>query len=89
MRNILAQCWFDKEKCFDGINGLENYRAEYDDKKKKLGNKPVHDWSSHPSDAFRTFAVSDTRRLVEMPKGIVIPGMSSAPRTNSSGWMVA
>lgn len=56
-RNILAQCWFDKDKCAEGIKALENYRAEYDEEKKKLGNRPLHDWSSHGSSAFITFAV--------------------------------
>lgn len=57
MRNILAQCWFDEDKCSKGIMALENYRAEYDEEKKKLGNRPLHDWACHGADAFRTFAV--------------------------------
>jgi hypothetical protein len=55
IRNILSSCWFDKEKCARGIAALEGYRAEYDDKKKKLGNRPVHDQWSHGADGFRTF----------------------------------
>jgi phage terminase large subunit len=57
MRNILAQCWFDADKCAQGITALENWQAEYDETKKKLGNKPLHNWASHGADAFRTFAV--------------------------------
>lgn len=57
VRNILASCWFDETKCSKGIMALENYRAEYDEEKKKLSNRPIHDWSSHAADAFRTFAV--------------------------------
>lgn len=58
MRNIIAQCWFDEERCGQqGILGLENWQAEYDEDKKKLGNRPLHNWASHPADAFRTFAV--------------------------------
>lgn len=54
-RNAIAISWFDEEKCSKGLAALENYRAEYDDKKKKLGNRPLHDWTSHASDGFRTF----------------------------------
>jgi hypothetical protein len=54
-RNVIAISWFDEGKCGKGLNGLENYRAEYDDKKKKLGDRPLHDWTSNPADAFRTF----------------------------------
>ncbi len=56
-RNILSQCWFDEKKCNRGILALEGYRAEYDEEKHKLSNRPLHDWTSHGADAFRTFAV--------------------------------
>jgi uncharacterized protein (UPF0254 family) len=57
VRNILPLCWFDKDKCSQGISALKNYRAEYDEEKKKLSNRPLHDWSSHGASAFITFAV--------------------------------
>lgn len=57
VRNILAQCWFDEKKCAKGIAALEGYRAEYDEEKKILSNRPLHDWCSHGADSFRTFAV--------------------------------
>ena len=57
VRNILAQCWFDKEKCATGISALKSYHAEYDEEKKVIGLRAKHDWSSHAADAFRTFAV--------------------------------
>ena len=83
VRNILGQCWFDEIKCAQGISALEAYRAEYDDEKKKLGNSPVHDWSSHGSSAFITFAVGykDMYRAGYMQP--IIPGSSSRV---SSGW---
>ena len=56
-RNMLARCWFDEDKCKHGIMCLENYKAEYDEIKKKLSNRPLHDWSSHGADSYRTFAV--------------------------------
>jgi len=83
VRNILSQCNFDEILCADGISGLENYRAEYDNKKKKLGNRPVHDWSSHPSSAFITFAVSDHRKNL-LPK-LTLPGVGIA--NGGGGWM--
>jgi len=57
MRNMMARCWFDEEKCKHGIMCLENYKSEYDEEKKILGNRPNHDWASHGSDSYRTFAV--------------------------------
>ncbi len=56
-RTALGSCWFDERKCYQGINALENYKAAYNDEKKKLDNRPLHDWSSHGASAFITFAV--------------------------------
>jgi len=56
VRNILSQCVFDAEKCAGGIHALEEYRKEWDDKLGCFKNKPLHNWASHPSDAFRTLA---------------------------------
>jgi hypothetical protein len=63
VRMLIPFCWFDAKKCARGISALEGYRAEYDDKKKKLGNRPSHTWESHGADGFRTFAVGYTPRL--------------------------
>jgi len=65
VRMILPLCWFDAEKCAKGISALEGYRAEYDEVKKKLGNRPLHSWESHGADSFRTFAVGYTPQLAE------------------------
>ena len=64
VRNIMALCYFDERKCSKGISALEGYHAEYDEEKKKLGNRPKHDWCSHGADAFRTFAVGYKPRVI-------------------------
>lgn len=56
-RMLLPRCWFDKDKCKDGLEALRQYRTEWDDKRKAFGNKPLHDWTSHPADAFRYLAM--------------------------------
>jgi len=60
-RSILSQCWFDKDKCFRGIECLKNYRKEWDEKNKVFKTKPKHDWASHGADAFRRFAIGYRR----------------------------
>ena len=57
VRLVLRQCWFDQAKCRDGIEGLRAYRRSWDEVKKVFSDSPVHDWSSHPTDAFRQFAL--------------------------------
>jgi phage terminase large subunit len=57
VRQIIGLCWFDETRCSKGISALEGYCAEYDEVKKKLGNRPLHNWCSHGADGFRTFGV--------------------------------
>ena len=57
-RMIFNQCWFDKTKCYRGIQALKNYRKSWDEKNKVFRPTPLHDWASHGADAFRVFAVS-------------------------------
>lgn len=57
-RSLFGKCWFDSEKCKNGINALKNYRKLYDEKRKTYLNQPYHDWSSNAADAFRYMAIS-------------------------------
>ena len=54
IRSILSQCWFDQDRCRDGLSALECYRSEWDEKMKRPGLHPVHDWASHGASAMRT-----------------------------------
>ena len=56
-RLLLPRCWFDARKCDSGIEALRQYRTEFDEKRKTFRASPLHDWSSHPADAFRYLAV--------------------------------
>lgn len=44
---------WDAEKCANGIEALKMYRREWDTENKVFKITPVHDWSSHPADAYR------------------------------------
>jgi phage terminase large subunit len=70
-RSIFSQCRFDQERCGDGIQGLRHYRwapiaSAVEPPERTTGEKrpvdmrptPLHDWASHPADAFCTLAVS-------------------------------
>lgn len=63
VRKLLPICSFDAEKCAHGIDALRSYRREWDDKLRNYRDKPVHDWASDPSDAFRTFAMGKPREI--------------------------
>jgi hypothetical protein len=57
VRNVLPTCWIDQTNCADLIKGLEHYRKEWDEKLGTFKSKAHHDWASHPSKSFETFAV--------------------------------
>jgi phage terminase large subunit len=63
-RTIFGKCFFDSEKCADGIRALRHYRYEVEEAKSDpagghiaLSKVPWHDLASHGADAFRTAAV--------------------------------
>lgn len=58
VRKVLPQCWFDAERCNEGIEALRQYQREYDEDKKAFRQTPRHDWCSHPADAFRMLAIA-------------------------------
>jgi hypothetical protein len=58
VRRVLPTCYFDVEFCARGIECLENYQYEYDEKTGTFRNYPLHNWASNGSDAFREFAQS-------------------------------
>lgn len=57
VRQLLPKCVFDAAKCETGLNALRAYRVEFDPKTRTPRSKPLHDWASHPADAFRELAV--------------------------------
>ena len=56
VRMALPKCRFDREKCAHGLAALRQYAKSYD-AKNKVWSKPIHNWASHPADAFRYGAI--------------------------------
>lgn len=64
-RSMLYSCYFDAEKCAEGITALKNYRQEFDDKGQIFKNQPVHDIYSHGADGFRTYATVSRDEIIQ------------------------
>lgn len=60
-RSLIPRCYFDREKCKEGIDALVSYHRKYDRERKVFHDRPEHDWSSHFADAFRYLALSLTQ----------------------------
>ncbi len=56
-RKAFPRMYFDV-KCNEAIEALRQYQREWDDERKCFRNKPRHDWTSHPADAFRYLAIA-------------------------------
>lgn len=63
-RILLPQCWFDEERCKEGLVHLEAYSKEWDAKAGTWRDRPKHDPHSNGSDAFRQFAQANDLGLL-------------------------
>ena len=61
VRSSFAKMWIDEERCKGLIKALENYRQEWDSKRKVYKSQPLHDNNSHFADAFRYLVLSLSR----------------------------
>jgi phage terminase large subunit len=81
-RRILTKCLFLQAKSKYGtkflLDSLGSYHRQWNDKRQEYENVPVHDWASHPADAFRYFSQVASKELAKMNnrnKGAVRTGM--------------
>jgi phage terminase large subunit len=79
-RTIFGRCWFDEQKCADGLNCLRHYRYDVDPNTGQFSAKPLHDWASHGADAFRYLAVALTEAKKPTPS-------ATRQYVGSGGWM--
>ena len=56
VKMLLPRCIIDIDNCSKLVNALRHYHRKYNDKERTYKIKPVHDWSSHACDSFRTLA---------------------------------
>jgi phage terminase large subunit len=54
---MLSMCWFDADKCEQGLNALKEYHRQWDSDKKMFKEKEYVNWSNHFADAFRYTAL--------------------------------
>ena len=53
VRKDLPKCYFDKNKTAKGLEALKAYQKKWDEKNQCFKNRPIHNFASHPADAFR------------------------------------
>ena len=78
VRELLQYCWFDEGRTEEGRKALEAYKKEWDEKHACYKSHPLHDWSSHGADSFRTMAVA-------WKMGLCLPQGQKAQKIRSTG----
>jgi len=72
-RLLIPYCWFDSVTCARGIECLKQYRREWDTKRQTWRERPLHDWTSHAADAFRTLACGARSPIPERYVPLEVP----------------
>ena len=91
LRQLLPRFTFRLPACEDGVNALENYHTKRESSGGIAQDLPVHDWSSHASDALRMLAEAEAAGILEggsqtaraakrRNRPQVITGLSDDPR---------
>ena len=58
VRSCLSKIWINEQNAKPLLRSLENYRKEYDEKRKIYKDNPLHDQFSHYADAMRYLCLS-------------------------------
>jgi phage terminase large subunit len=66
VRTLIPHMWFAMPACRDAVEGLKQYRTDYDEKLRIFKDTPRHDWTSHRADALRYLAMA-YREIVPAP----------------------
>lgn len=86
-RQTIKRSRFDRTHCAEGLDGLREYRSEYDREARVLKAVPLHNWASDPADAFGYASLAWRELVIETPKpDPVYPYMAGElPGTMRSG----
>ena len=84
VRLLFPRCWFDAEKTKAGLEALQHYRRDYNQRLNEFKAAPVHDWASHASDALRGLAVRHQHPRERSPRSTPMAMPASA-----GGWMAS
>lgn len=87
VRGLLPRCYIDERKCQHGLEALTHYRKKWNEKLQQFEEQPLHDWSSHPADAFRGLAVR--YKLPGTAKAAITPPKRPSfapPKQGGMGW---
>lgn len=72
-RTVIDQCELNSLSCEDGIDGLAAWEFEYNEENQIFSREPLHNWASHPSDAFAYGCQVMQMDIIEIPEANKLP----------------
>ncbi len=66
-RLFFARLWVDENNCALWLDGMTQYRQEWDESRGMFIEKPYHDWTSHKADVHRYAAISEKEMTNDEP----------------------
>lgn len=69
-RKVIQSCRFAAAPCAEGLEALCAWQFTYDEELKDFTKEPLHNWASHPGDAFSYGALVMAEREVQKPKPV-------------------
>jgi len=71
-RAVVQKCEFHQTRCENGLDGLRAWEFEWNDDNNVFSREPLHNWASHPADAFaygcQVMQMIDPPKEPEKPK---------------------
>lgn len=81
-RVLMPLSHFNRTRCEAGLSALRSWSFQFDDERKVFSKEPLHDWSSHGSDAYTYGAqVMRERKMPKKPRAAV-----KTPRPHTYDW---
>jgi phage terminase large subunit len=73
VRNVFPLCYFDKEKCADGLRALRYYHYKVDPDTGRFSKNPDHDFNADAADSFRYCAMAMEEPMIQRKKILMHP----------------
>lgn len=77
-RTVIRKCEFNASACEEGLDGLEAWEYEWNDETQTFSREPLHNWASHPSDAFTYGCQIMTEE--KLPEPVLVAGVDPLGR---------
>ena len=75
-RKVMDRCEFRRDRCEGGIDGLTAWEFEFNEETNAFSREPVHNWASHPGDAFSYGCQIMSERVIKENKIEPIRGLT-------------